>query len=410
MVHTIIFKDNDTNEEINYLFDKNSYDVKFVKYITNIVSSIEPRIEEVEELWYIKSLERDVKIKKKYTYSSGKSEITKRLELNNYGKDNINPMDKVSQNEYVFMEWNPSILDNPKNLQIINNYTNKYSLYLKNKIHISNDCDLIFINENMLNKHKNIKNIKNKFNFNNNNNDNNNNDNENENENENERYEDTIKLVNNLSSKMNNYNKLKTNKPVLPIPKSYKGNCINKINTNANNSIRKLAEQHIQNNTSNLFMPVIINININNDNNDNDDNDDNNDNNDNNNDNNDDNDNGKLLGFRNKSGLFKVKKYKDSQYGKRYTFIIKGIPYPNNTNNECIINSICNVSLIIKNNPSLISIYILKDKKTHKQKNMCLANFNTEKVKNEVLADCIKSRVYLDNCSLIIEDGNNNDD
>jgi hypothetical protein len=103
--------------------------------------------------------------------------------------------------------------------------------------------------------------------------------------------------------------------------------------------------------------------------------------------------------------LFKVHKRLEQP---KFTFVIKGIPDPHTVTHNDILEALCRTSHTLRGNPNVASVFILKDKQSNRQKNMCLVNFRKEDIKNQVLQECQSSRVLFNSCILEVEDGRNN--
>jgi hypothetical protein len=358
--HIITFTKN--GESIEYLFDKSSTDVDFVEYVKNSVISVSPRIEETVEKWHIKSLDRDVEFKttRKYTKVS---KIAERRDWESYGTKNTNTMENTLYGEDTFFEWSPSILKNPKNLKYIENYCNdNYRVQYHNNIP-KTTSDLIYINT--TNKEEQTTLLK---------------------------YENEIARVNKISDGLNALNKKQMRETLSKLPKTYIENNLDvKATTGSSSMMKDIAKTNESNTENGLFVPVHLRtkfknmqlsipqqrrLNKNRGNSHNSD-----------------------------DKLFKVHKRLDQP---KFTFVVKGIPYPDSTSQSEILESLCKTSYTLRQDPKMASVFILKDKETRKYKNMCLVNFRKEELKNKVLQECQSSRVLMDNCILNIEDGRNN--
>lgn len=361
LAHKITFSKNGKLTE--YLFDKNSKDVEFVKYIKNSVVNDNPRIEEIIEEWYIKSLEEYVEIRKTLKYNLN-SKIAERRDWKSFGNvnRNNNTLENTNIGEDVFIEWLPSILDNPKNKNYIEKYCHNNKLFEYTQNSNSTTQDLIYINDAIYNELNDM-----------------------------EKYKDLISRTNNISNNMNKVNKNKKLQYKLPIAKSFiENNVICKDDTlvDSNNIINSITKINNNGDSKGLFVPVhqrsgFNNIIRNNRNN--------------NESNRNDNESNR--------NIFKVHKKMDQP---RFTFVIKGIPDPETVNQNDILDALCNTSYTLRENDRLASVFIIKDKNTRKQKNMCLVNFRNEDIKNKVLNECLSSRILFNNCILSVEDGHNN--
>ena len=347
--------------EIKYLFDKTSPDVEFIKYIKSETISAIPRIEIIEEEWRIKSLDKRVKLSRKYTFTN---KIGERRNWDSYGSLST---DKPTIGEDVYLEWMPSMLSNPDNLTRVRNLVTEYENVKYNIEKMSRNFDLIFINTNANDRLSKIYKT---------------------------RYEDLITDVNRISERLLNRNK-KLNRNGLTI---IDNNNINISNTssedNNNENINTMKEIAKTNTSEGLFVPVHLrsaykniikntkqsnNVETEIDNNDE---------------------------CESNVKLFQVPKTK--QKPKKYTFVIKDIPDPNNKTESCIINTLMDYSLTLQDDPSVVSVYILKNRANGRNKNMCLVNFKKEHIKNKVLEECTRCKITMDNSVLIIEDGKKN--
>lgn len=360
--HTITFNNNGIKQK--YLFDKNSMDVEFIKYVKNKVVCEKPRIEEIIELWRIKSLNKEIEVKRTLKYKL----VTKKVERRDwkpFGHDSIDTMNKSNYGDDTYIEWSPEILNNSKNRKYIEKYyvegcNNKY-----NNEDNKTMQDLIFINTNIPNQLGNL-----------------------------EKYNILISKTNRISNVLTKINRNRKLPGLLPIAKTYIDNNLDtnsrkdKLSNTMVNDIAKTTNHEFDDNG--LFIPVHRRSGFRNmmrtrryrNNNDS---------------NNDSNNEGQ--------NLFRVRKREDQP---RFIFVVKGIPDPQYVINTDILDALCNTSHTLRENPKAASIVILKDKQTRKQKNMCLVIFNKEEVKNKVLQECQSSRVLFNNCILSVEDGNNN--
>lgn len=354
--HTITFINNGETQE--YLFDKNSMDVEFVKYVKNIVVCESPRTEEIIELWHIKSLDKDVEVKKTIKFNPI-SKIADRRNWKPYGYDSNDTMNKTDIGDDVFIEWSPSILKSKKNKKYIENYCKEnYSSQCTNNIDNTTQ-DLIFINTDMNNQLYNM-----------------------------EKYNDLINTTNRISNSLTKINRNHKQEGLLPVAKTYIENNLDgnsKTDKSDNTLVKDIAKSANDDggDRDGRFVPVH-----------------------------------KRSGFKSmmhskrlsKNGdtgqnLFKVHKRVEQP---KFTFVIKGIPDPQTVTHTDILDALCRTSYTLYENPSSASVFILKDKETRKQKNMCLVNFLKEDIKNQVLQECQSSRVLFNNCILTVEDGRSN--
>lgn len=355
----ILFREG--GEEIKYLFDKTSPDVEFVKYIKNAVISETPRVELIEEEWHIKSLDKNIKLSRKYTFNN---KIGERRNWKQYGSLSS---DKSSVGEDVFLEWMPSMLSFPENLKKVRSIVELYEKYKYNISAMPVDFDLIFINTSYSDRLSMLYKS---------------------------RYEDLIYDVNRISDKLLHRNK-KLNRNGLTITEDIPDNEYNENNENIANKINTMREIAKTNTSEGLFVPVHL-----------------------------------RSGYKNimekdssnmsvsastenvnefepstdNTKLFQVPKVKP----KKYTFVIKDIPDPNNKTEQDIIDVLMNYSMTLQDNPRAVSVYILKNKSSGRNKNMCLVNFKKENIKKQVFEECTRCKITMDNTVLIIEDGKKN--
>lgn len=356
----ILFREG--GEEIKYLFDKTSPDVEFVKYIKNAVISETPRVELIEEEWHIKSLDKNIKLSRKYTFNN---KIGERRNWKQYGSLSS---DKSSVGEDVFLEWMPSMLSFPENLKKARSIVELYEKYKYNISAMPVDFDLIFINTSCSDRISMMYKS---------------------------RYEDLIYDVNRISDKLLHRNK-KLNRNGLTITDDILDNDDNENNDN-NIKINTMREIAKTNTSEGLFVPVHLrsgykNIMEKDGSNMSD---------------TVENDNEDVLDSDtvvDKPRLFQVPKVKP----KKYTFVIKDIPDPNNKTEQDIIDVLMNYSITLQDNPRAVSVYILKNKSSGRNKNMCLVNFKKENIKKQVFEECTRCKITMDNTVLIIEDGKKN--
>jgi hypothetical protein len=352
--HTITFsKDGKTQE---YLFDKNSMDVEFVKYVKNTVICESPRTEEIIELWHINSLDRDVEVKRTLKYTPI-SKVAERRDWKPYGIDCNDTMGKATYGDDVFIEWSPSILNNHKNKEYVEKYCNdNYRAQYSSNIPKTTQ-DLIYINTNIEHQFHNM-----------------------------DKHSSLIERTNNISNSLTKINRNRSMPSLLPTAKSYvENNLITKSKSkddNGNTLVKDIAKTSRDGGDSDgFFVPVH-----------------------------------KRSGFKNMmhsrrsprnrdQNLFKVHKRLEQP---KFTFVIKGIPDPHTVTHNDILEALCRTSHTLRGNPNVASVFILKDKQSNRQKNMCLVNFRKEDIKNQVLQECQSSRVLFNSCILEVEDGRNN--
>ena len=353
--HTITFTINGETQE--YLFDKNSMDVEFVKYDKNVVICENPRTEEIIELWHIKSLDKDVEVKRTLKYKPV-SKVAERRDWKSFGIDSNDTMNKTNVGEDVFIEWTPAILNNSKNMKYVETYCNdNYRAQYSNNISKTTQ-DLIFINTNMEHQLYNM-----------------------------DKHSSLIERTNNISNSLTKINRNRTQPDLLPVAKTYIENNLDgksktdKSSSNMVKDIAKTANDGVD--RDGFFVPVH-----------------------------------KRSGFKNMKrykrspknsdnvqNVFKARKRVEQP---KFTFVIKGIPDPQTVSYMDILDALCRTSYTLRENPNVCSVFILKDKQTRQQKNMCLVNFRKEDIKNQVLQECQSSRVLFNNCILEVEDGRNN--
>lgn len=355
-----------------YSFSSYSKDVEFRGYQTNKVISIEPYTELVEEKWYIKSIDKDIIIKKTSKYYG---ELAKRRQLEQFGNNNEN---QTTLGEDVFMEWNPELLRNKDVLKKVEEYYNTFG-------NNNNDPkDIIYFNQNIDTQQVNnylspaIQ------------------------------YQDFIKNVNKLSDiKLKSIRTL-PRKDLLPTPKNDNKNHITKITDNHSN-MKTLAQSNTSNSNNIYFVPVHLrkdyksnknktrlssnssdksydNLCVN-----------------------------KTTSNNNSNNntdtkLFKVPSRNQQQYQKRYTFVFKGLPNPDYLTNDIIQSILYNHSYTFREikDPRMYSVFILKDRKTGKNNNMCLVHFKKEDIKNAVLKELLSQRIKHDHVIIHVEDSKNN--
>jgi hypothetical protein len=343
--HKITFINN--NETQEYLFDKNSMDVEFVKYVKNTVICESPRTEEIIELWHIKSLDKDVEVKRTLKFNPV-SKVTERRDWKPYGYESNDTMNKTNLGDDVFIEWSPSIL------YCKNNYSSQYTNNIDNTTQ-----DLIFINTDMNHQLHNM-----------------------------EKHNDLITTTNRISNSLTKINRNHSQPGLLPLAKTYIENNLDgksKIDKTDNTLVKDIAKSANDDagDSDGFFVPVHKRSGFKN----------------------------MMRSKRSpnngdiEQNLFKVHKRIDQP---KFTFVIKGIPDPQTVTHTDILEALCRTSYTLHENPNAASVFILKDKETRKHKNMCLVNFRKEDIKNQVLEECRTSRVLFNNCILTVEDGHNN--
>jgi len=108
-----------------------------------------------------------------------------------------------------------------------------------------------------------------------------------------------------------------------------------------------------------------------------------------------------------KQGVFKVQK--NNGHRKKYTFVVKNYGFPESITEDDIKNTLMQYSHTLQNIQSRSwNVYILKDKNTGKNRDMCLVNFYDEEIKNMVLNECLSCSIGINNVIVNIEDGHNN--
>jgi hypothetical protein len=344
MAYPIEFIDSSGNKT-EYLFDKLSLDVKFLKYSKNEIISNNPRIELVVEEWYIKSLDKIIEFKKTTKYMNNEGI---RRNFQKYGKS-THISNTTSYGDDEFIEWYPHMLNETKNIEKVRKYLNKYGgiMYGQNVPYTE---DLIFIN---------VSNMDNMSDIN--------------------KFELLINDINKCSTLLNNRNKKRNRPGLLSIPSNNKD--IDNLNNNIinkKNDMKKLSDTN-KNSNSGLFMPVHLRDNFN-----------------------------KFFPVTEDENNSKKELFKVPKNNNKYKFVIKGINNSINVTHTDIIDLLVKYSPTLSEKPHIANVFILKDKKTNKNKDICLVNFKNEKLKDKVLNECLKHKVLFNNCVLLIEDGYNN--
>lgn len=360
-----------------YEFSSYSKDVEFRGYKTNKVISTDPYTELVEEKWYIKSLDKEIVLKRTTKYFG---ELAKRRQWEQYGNNNDN---SASVGEDVFMEWNPEILRNKSVLRQVEKY------YYSGGNNNNDPRDIIYFNQNISTNYVNnylspaIQ------------------------------YQDLIKNVNKLSDNKIKNIKTLARKTLLPIPRNDNQNHITKSTVN-HRHMKTIAQSNTSSSNDGMFVPVHLRKGYKSNRNSR-----NNTrpgsacstNSDKSNDSSDTKTRDTQNNHNNKR-LFQVprRNQHQHQHQKRYTFVFKGLPNPDDLTNEIILNIVYKHSYTFREikDPRMCSVFILKDKNTGKNKNMCLVHFKKEDVKNTVLEELLSQRITHDHVIIHVEDGKNN--
>lgn len=329
-----------------YKFDTRSKEVEFVEYVSNKVISKEPYTEEVVEKWYIKPLDCFVKITRTSKYFG---ELAKRRQLKKFGKYTSN---YASVGEDVFIEWNPSVLGNSNILKYANNYV---------KTRANDDLDesnVLYFNKNISQNDKNSMMCL-------------------------SRYEDLINNVNEISNNKMKQIRKTNRRQLLPTPRE--GENLVQVSKKENEKMKEISSTNNSSSQNGLFVPVHLRKGITKSHSSQ----------------NDDTNNNKQS---KNSKVFQVPK---KQHAPRYTFVFKGLPNPEDLTQDIIKNIIYDNSYTYRtsNNPRACSVFILKDRNTGKQKNMCLIHFKNKELKEQVLSELQNTRITFEHVIITVEDG-----
>jgi hypothetical protein len=352
---TYVYEYEKEGVKTQYNFDTRSKDVEFVEYISNTVKSLEPYTEEVVEKWLIKPLDKHIKITRTTKYFG---DVAKRRQYNVFCKDKNN---YASLAEDVYFEWNPAVLDTSN----IKNHAYQYEM--SNGGNDLDSSNVLYFNKNNQLTDNYILQTQNK-------------------------YSDLIDNVNSISNKKVKDIRKAKSKPLLNIPRLGE----NRITNNDNfDKMKELSSSNSYSSNNGLFVPVHLR-------------------------------NKQTPASRYDSAsrydpssrndsasrndnIFRVPK---RQHAPRYTFVFKGLPNPNDMTPDIIKQIIYTNSPTFRTikNDRECTVYIIRDKNTGKQRNMCLIHFKTEHLKNNILDELLNTRITYDHVIINVENSRDKSD